>query len=237
MPRVRTRLLGNDDVIVEVKRWWLPEWFGDMAFYSYTTLSAARNSVENDIEIAIRKLEDLLDKRQRLVEDLNAEVRDVLGAKHNRYGVGESFTMSKKEFDGWAKPNKTRPDLLPWRSFFHPLICKEYGLTNEALKSGANHLHSNTSRPVKGSPPFESGKVIPSPSGLTTYTLDGKGDLVKGSVDNHVMEFKEPKKNDGGSNSHKEKMKQLRRDNPKESWEDDREYNERIGRLARDSQN
>ncbi len=235
MPRVRTRLLGNDDVIVEVKRWWLPEWFGDMAFYPFTTLSAARNSVESDIEIAIRKLEDLLDKRQRLVEDLNAEVRDVLGAKHNRYGVGESFDMTTKGFNEWAKPNKTRPDLLPWRSFFHPLVCKEYGLTNEALKSGApNYKQQNNQRPVKGAPPFENGKVIPSPSGLTTYTLGGQGELVKGSVDNHVMEYREQQEKKEG-NSHKERMKQLRRDNPKESWEDDREWNERINRLSKES--
>ena len=49
MPMIRTVFLGDDDVIVQLKRWWLPSWLS-MAWYNYTKLSAARNAIEKEID-------------------------------------------------------------------------------------------------------------------------------------------------------------------------------------------
>jgi len=237
MPMIRTVFLGDDDVIVQLKRWWLPSWLS-MAWYNYTKLSAARNAIEKEIDDCITKLEGLLNKRQEMEEDLAAEVKEVRLSIHSGFGEGKPYQISDKRLKEWAKPHVPRPDVESWRTFFHPLIIKEYGLA-VSLRRNTNNHSNNPPRPVKGEAPFLRDTVGTNNGqhhGLTTFTLDNSAEALQRSVDNPVVAFKEQQSKGNKENQHnvnKERMKELRRDNPKESWENDKEWHDRISDLAK----
>lgn len=236
MPWIRTVFLGDDDVIVQVKRWWLPSIFGSMAWYNKTKLSAARNSVEKEIDDAITKIEKLLEKRQQMEEDLAAEVYEVRQSIHSGFGEGNPYYIADKQLNEWAKPHVKRPDVESWHTFFHPLVLREYGFFSKSSRKKNNQHHNQavSNRPEKGNAPFLRNDQAVSDGNTTTYTVSGLGKTLEPSVDNQVIEFREEKKKDSSNhNEHRDKMKQVRKDNPKESWESDKEYHERMVAMSK----
>lgn len=217
MPIVRTRYIGDEDVIVQRKVWFLPRSW-TIAWYDYASLRNNLHSIESRLLSAVASIDKLLKEWSTEKEHLDAEIRSVKTGKFNEFGVSKPFYIKEKGLRAWigGQTYVPRPE-ESWKAFINQAKLIQYGVNKPSGKRTTipNAAISNTT-----------GK------GTSRYTLPEhaeKGIHVQG-ID-QVIPYKEESR--GGNNVSKNRMKQLRSEYPKESGESDQDWNIRLQKIAK----
>lgn len=104
----RTRLVGNDEIVIELKRWGWPKGW-QASYYPYASYSSSCNKLESELVAAVQKLHSLI---TRFVEADTMRIQEVKAAKkHNSnvYGLSDPMQIRMKDLLKYAECHN-KPD-------------------------------------------------------------------------------------------------------------------------------
>ncbi len=225
MPWMRTRPGGEDDTIIVVKHriWWLLGLFS--RWEDYSTTKSAVNKIDWELIELKEKMLKLLAKRMALAEAAEAEYRETLGRKSDKFGISDEFFLDDKTFLERVHPYTANPDPQELLLFFNPQVIRKYQLNRKssAQKRHDDQQHHRAGAHIAGTP------IVPGNSGVTAYTLPEFANksihFAEESGADQVVAFREENRQ---SPKDKDALNKLKQKHPRRPDETREEWNERL---------
>lgn len=208
-----TRIVKSD-LLLFVKRWWLPKYFKGSA-HLYGNVSSVEYKTKEKLNKKCNEITSLLHELEMQARDRRLELKDVESS--DRYDRGGETIWEKED----VSYLKTFKDLIEdpgdyYKSVINPHILKKYG-----LNGNTNAKKSKKDVEYKAIPKGMQG------GDRSIYVLNGESDAALADVESHTgadhaMKYRPPKEEKSTKGNKKQNWKNRRK------GESEDEYDERM---------
>ena len=225
-----TRMQGDDEIVIMLKRWGLPKNWKSLSYYDYASYNSHCNKLEADIVTTIQKL------RKQILQYVEADTMrraDVKVAKQNSFGmfgISDPQKVPMKDLVCYGK-YCPKPDSSVYREALNPQWLKKLGLSTKPRRTTTE---GRTQRPrSRGETTVYVGTDAQTAKEYNIEIIGGQ------EVDN-IVPYKETKSSASGNNnsktSKKEWKKKWRQENPLDGGESHQEWNDRADQAYNEDQ-
>ena len=219
---IKCRSVG-EDVVVCIKRWWLPRWFPGSAKW-HGNVSSIVNAIKQELNDECEKVEDLLYALSQAEARQKTEAKEVKGMRYGQSGETDWELASVKYLKTFKK-FIPKPDPY-YLTVIHPQFLRKMGLNAKPKGKSKSSSHDDMPDNLVGR------------GNMSLHVLNGTSNAAKNSLESelgtsHTNDFLESsgkdKSNKSGQNKGKNKSGNQWKNQRKGETEVDYDYRMSIG--------